>query len=50
MHHWQFYLGKLEGLDNAPLKYDDRLQAMYLYKLHKTLTAETKILYIPYWS
>lgn len=40
-------MGKLEGLDNAPFKYDDRLEGMYpglLYKLHKTLTAETKIL------
>lgn len=47
LHHWQFYLRELEGPDNAPLKYDDRLQGMYLYKLHKTPTAETKIVGIP---
>lgn len=43
LHHWQFYLGELQGLDNAPLKYDDRLEGMYpgpFYKLHKTLIAE----------
>lgn len=43
LHHWQFYLGELQGLDNAPLKYDDRLEGMYpgpFYKLHKTPTAE----------
>lgn len=43
LHLWQFYLGELQGLDNAPLKYDDRLEGMYqgpFYKPHKTLTAE----------
>lgn len=29
LHHWQFYLGELQGLDNVPLKYDDRLEGMY---------------------
>lgn len=45
LHRWQFYLGELQGLDNAPLKYDDRLEGMYpgpFHKLHKTLTAEKK--------
>lgn len=26
LHHWQFYLGELQGWDNAPFKYDDRLE------------------------
>lgn len=30
LHHRQFHLGELQGLDNAPLKYDDRLEGMYL--------------------
>lgn len=37
-YRW-FRLGVLQGLDNTPLKYDDRLGGMYLdplfYKLHK---------------
>lgn len=37
-HRW-FGLGELQGLNNAPLKYDDRLAGMFLgplfYKLHR---------------
>lgn len=43
LHHRQFYLRELQGLDNAAFKYDDRLEGMYpapFYKLDKTVTAE----------
>lgn len=54
LHHWQFYLGELQGLDNASLKYDDRLEGMCpgpFYKLHKTLIVEKlKTAGVPCWS
>lgn len=53
LHHWQFYLGELQGLDNAPLKYDDRLEGMYpgpVYKLQNPHSWKLKLLGIHRWS
>lgn len=54
LHHWQFYLGELQGLDNAPLKYDDRLEGIYLvfFKINFTKPSQLKATFsdIPRWS
>lgn len=48
-HRW-FRLGELQGLDNTPLKYDDRLGGMYLdplfYKRHKNQHKPTALKFL----